>query len=109
MKEIIEEIFKAEKQVSVILRQAQEKASEIGQSAEKENFEKVSEAKQKAKEIIHTAVENAKKEAELVREEKLKQADREKESLLNNKEVIDGLTDKICNMILATEYDKDGM
>jgi vacuolar-type H+-ATPase subunit H len=104
MKEIIEEVFKAEEKVNIIIKQARGKASEIRQSAEKENTDKISEAKQKAREIVQTAIENAKKEAELTREEMLKHADREKESLLGNKEAIDGLIDNICNIILATEY-----
>ena len=109
MKKIIEEVFKAEEKVGVILKQAREKASEIRQSAEQENIEKINQAKQKAKQIIQAAVEQAKKEAELIREEKLKQADSEKEVILNKTDIIDGLIDNICNIILATEYDGDQM
>ena len=109
MKEIIEEVFKTEKKVNVILKQAREKASEMRQSAEKENLEKISETKQKAREIIQAAVENTRKEAGIAREEKLKHADTEKESILNNKDAIDGLIDNICDIILTTEYDKDSM
>ena len=109
MKEIIEEVFKAEEKVGVILKQAREKASEIRQNAEKENLDRVNETKQKARETIQTAVEQAKKEAELIREEKLRQADSEKDSILNNKDMIDGLIDNICNIILTTECEKDGM
>ena len=104
MKEIIEEVFKAENKVTEILRQAREKASEIRQSADKESSEKINEAKQQARQIIQIAVENAKKEAENIRLEKLRQADLEKDAILSQKQTIDSLIDKICNIIIATEY-----
>jgi vacuolar-type H+-ATPase subunit E/Vma4 len=109
MKEIIEEVLKTEEKVNVILKQAREKAAEIRQSAEQENLEKIGRAKQKAKQIIQAAVEQAKKEAELVRQEELKQADGEKDSILNKTDIIDGLIDNICNIILTTENDRDSM
>jgi vacuolar-type H+-ATPase subunit H len=108
MKQIIEEVLQAEEKVDVILRQAREKASEIKRSAEKEISDKMSEAKQKAREIIQTTVEEAKKDAERIREEKLERAKQEKDTLLSeNTGTINNLVDDICNIILATEYDKD--
>jgi vacuolar-type H+-ATPase subunit H len=108
MKRIIEEVLEAEEKVSVILKRARDKASEIRRSAEKDISEKMSDAKQKAREIMQAAVEDAKKEAERIREEKLKQADREKETLFNNNaDTIDNLVDDICKIMLATEYEKD--
>ena len=108
MKQIIKEVFQAEEKVGEILKQARNKASEIKQSADKENSEKTSEAKQKAREIIQTTVEEAKKEAERIRQEKLEQARQEKDSLLKDKkEAIDNLVDHICNIIINTEYEKD--
>jgi vacuolar-type H+-ATPase subunit H len=108
MKKIIEEVLQAEEKVGIVLDQARNKASEIRQSVEKEISEKMSAAKQKAREIIQTTVENAKKEAEHIGEEKLKQADQEKDTLLNNNtDTMNNLVDNICNIILATEYEKD--
>jgi len=108
MKRIIKEVFQAEQRVDEILKQARNKASEIRRSVEQENSEKISDAKQKAREIIQTAVEDAKKEAERIRREKLEQAKQEKDSLLNNKnEAIDKLVDRICGIVITTEYDKD--
>jgi vacuolar-type H+-ATPase subunit H len=108
MKQIIEEVLQAEEKVDVILRQARERASEIKRSAEKEISDKMNDAKQKAREIIQTTVEEAKKDAERIREEKLERAKGEKDTLLSeNKDTIDSLVDDICNIILATEYDKD--
>ena len=108
MKQIIKEVFQAEEKVGEILKQARNKASEIRQSADKENSDKTSEAKQKAREIIQTTVENAKKEAEHIGEEKLKQADREKDTLLNsNTNTMNSLVDNTCKIILTTEYAKD--
>jgi vacuolar-type H+-ATPase subunit H len=105
MKQIIEEVFEAEKKANEIIKQAREKASQIRQSAEKENLEKIAEAKQKAKELIQNTVENAGRDAELMRQEKLKQADSEKESILKNEEIIKGLVDNICNIVITTEID----
>ena len=108
MKKIIEEVLQAEEKVSIVLKQARHKASEIRQSAEKEISEKMSDAKQKARKIIQTTVENAKKEAEHIGEEKLKQADQEKDTLLdNNTDTIKNLVDSTCNIILTTDYEKD--
>ena len=108
MKKIIEEVLQTEKEVSIVLDQARNKASEIRQSVEKEISEKMSDAKQKAREIIQTTVEEAKKEAEHIREEKLKQANQEKDTLLNNNtDTMDNLVDNICNIILTTEYEKE--
>jgi vacuolar-type H+-ATPase subunit H len=108
MKKIIEEVLQAEGKVSIVLKQARNKASEIRQSAEKEISEKMSDAKQKARGIIQKTVENAKKEAEHIREEKLKQADQEKDTLLNdNTDKMNNLVDSTCNIILTTEYEKD--
>ena len=105
MKQIIEEVFEAEKKANEIIKQAREKASEIKQSVEKDNLEKMAQAKQKAKELIQTTVENAKKEAELFRQEKLKQSENEKESILKNEEIINNLVGNICNIIISTEID----
>jgi len=108
MKKIIEEVLQTEEKVNMVLGQAQNKASEIKRSAEKEISDKMSDAKQKAREIIQTTVEEAKKEAERIREEKLRRANQEKETLLNeNTDTIDNLVDDICNIILTTEYEKD--
>ena len=108
MKKIIEEVLQAEEKVSIVLKQARNKASGIRQSVEKEISEKMSDAKQEAREIIQTTVENAKKEAEHIGEEKLKQADHEKDTLLNNNtDTMNNLVDNICNIILTTEYEKD--
>ena len=108
MKQIIKEVFQAEKKVGEILKQARNKASEIRRSVEKDNSEKMSDAKQEAREIIQTTVEEAKKEAESIRQEKLEQAWQEKDSLLKNKkEAIDNLVEHICNIITKTEYEKD--
>lgn len=108
MKRIIEEVLRAEEKVGTILKQARNKASEIERSAEKEISERMSDAKQQAREIIITTVEDAKKEAEHIREEKLEKANREKDTLLNNnRDIINGLVDNICDIILATECAKD--
>ena len=105
MKQIIEEVFEAEKKANEIIKQAREKASSIRQSAEKDNLEKTAQAKQKARELIQTTVENARKEAELFRQEKLKQSENEKESILKNEEIVNKLVDNICNIIITTEID----
>ena len=105
MKQIIEEVFEAEKKANEIIKQAREKASEIKQSVEKDNLEKMAQAKQKAKELIQITVENAKKDAELFRQEKLKQSENEKESILKNEEIINNLVGNICNIIISTEID----
>ncbi len=105
MKQIIEEVFNAEKKADEILKKARERASEIKQAAEKDNLEKIAQAKQKAKELIQKAVEDAKKEAELFRQEKLKQSENEKESVLKNEEVLNKLVDNISNIIINTEID----
>lgn len=109
MKRIIEEVLEAEKKVSTDLEQARQKASEILQSAEKEISVKTSDAREKARGIIQTAVEEAKKQAEFVRNESLKEADREKENLLKSKEdAIDVLVYDICQIILTTEFSRNG-
>ena len=105
MKQIIEEVFNAEKKADEILKKAHEKASEIKQSVEKDNLEKIAQAKQKAKEMIQKTVENAKKEAQLFRQEKLKQSENEKESVLKNEGTIDSLVEKISKIIINTEID----
>jgi vacuolar-type H+-ATPase subunit H len=108
MKQIIKEVFQAEERVGEILKQARNKASEIRRAVEKENAEKMADAKQKAREIIQTTVEEAKKEAERTRQEKLNQAHQERETLLKSKkETIDNLVDRICDIIVNTEYEKD--
>ena len=108
MKQIIEEVIQAEKNVNTILQQARDEASDIIRSAEEEIANKMSEAKGKAQEIVQATVEEAKKEAERIREEKLRQAEQEADSLLNNNaDAGNILIDAICNLILTTEYDKD--
>ena len=106
MKQIIEEVFEAEKKANEIVKQARDKASEIRQAAEKENLEKMAEARMKAKDIVHAEIENAEKEAELFRQEKLKQSDGEKESILGNTSVLNNLIGKICKIIITTDDDK---
>ena len=108
MKEIIEEVFNAEKKADEIIRNARAKASEIKQFVEKDNLEKMAQAKQKAKELLQKAVENARKEAELYRQEKLKNSENEKESVLKNEKAINNLIDKISNIIINTEIDSLG-
>lgn len=108
MKRIIEDILKAEDQVSAILKQARERASEIKQSAEKEISEKMSEARRKALEIKQAAVEEAKNEAERIREEKLSSAEKQQDALLNDDAGrIEPLVDRICEIILKTEFAKN--
>lgn len=105
MKQIIEEVFEAEKKANEIIKQAREKASQIRQAAEKDNLVKMAQAKQQAKEIVQKTVEDARKEAELFRQEKLKQAEGQKESILKNEKVLSGLVEKICNIVITTEVD----
>ncbi len=108
MKRIMEDILKAEDRVSAILGQARERASEITQSVEKEISEKMSEARRKALEIKQTTVEEARKEAERIREEKLSKAEQQQRALLSDEAgKIDPLVDKICEIILTSEYAKD--
>ncbi|MBN2591021.1 MAG: hypothetical protein JXA96_14235 [Sedimentisphaerales bacterium] len=106
MKQIIEEVFEAEKKANEIIKKAREKASEIRQAAEKDNLEKIAEAKQKAKDIIRNAVENAQKEAEMIRQEEIKQAENEKESILGNETDLNNLVENICNIVINTEEER---
>ena len=107
MKKIIEEVLQAEEKVGTILKQARERASEIGRSAEQEISEKMSIARQQTLDVMKNAVEDGKKEGECVRDEILGQADLEKDALLkNNNGAIDGLVDNICGIILTTEYER---
>jgi vacuolar-type H+-ATPase subunit H len=103
MKQIIEEVFKAEQKVDEILRQAREKALQIKQSAEKTGIDNINEAKQKMREIINSAIENAKKEAESIRQEKLKQAEAQKDAMLSKGDEINKLIDDICGIVMKTE------
>jgi len=108
MKRIIEEVLQAEERLNDIIKQAREKAAEIKRSVEKENTDKLNDAKQQALIIVQTAVENAKKEAEHISEDKLKKAKEEKNILLNKKSTeIDTLVDNICEIILATNQERD--
>jgi vacuolar-type H+-ATPase subunit H len=108
VKQIIEDVLRAEEKVGAMLRQARDKASDMGRSADKDISEKMNEARLKGLEMVKAAVEDAKKEAECIRQEKLEQADKEKDALLNNnRDAIDSLVDNICNVILTTECDKD--
>ena len=106
MKQIIEEVFEAEKKANEIIKKAREKASQIKQNAEKENLEKITQAKQDAKEIIRNAIENAQKEAEIIRNEKIKKAENDKESILGNENVLNNLVENICNIIISTKDEK---
>jgi len=107
MKRIIEDVLETEEKVHAILKQAREKAAEIRRSAENEMSEKTNEAKKQAREIVQTAVEDAKREGGCIRAEKLEQVDAEKDALLSGSspkdDEIDGLIDKICNVITTTE------
>ena len=103
MKQIIEEVFEAEKKANEIIKKARGKAAEIKQAAEKDNSEKIAQAKLEAKDIIRNSVENAQKEAEIIRQEKLKQADNEKEAILGSEKVLSDLVDNICEIIIKTE------
>lgn len=103
MKQIIEEVFEAEKKANEILQKAREKAHEIKQAADKESLDKIAEAKLKAKEIVHAKVESARKEADRLRQEKLKQADGEKEAILKNENVLNKLVEDICKIIISTD------
>ena len=60
----------------------------------------MAQAKQQAKEIVQKTVEEARKEAELFRLEKMKQAEGQKETIMKNEEILSGLIDKICNIII---------
>ncbi|MFH1717540.1 MAG: hypothetical protein ABIF19_09340 [Planctomycetota bacterium] len=107
MKQIMEDVLKAEEKVNAILRQARERASEIRQSAEKEISAQMSEARRRALEITQTAVEDARKEAEHIKEEKLAKAEQQQHALLNDETgEISHLVDSICEIILKTEYAK---
>ena len=106
MKQIIEEVFEAEKKANEIILKAREQAAQIRQSVDKDNLEKIAAAKLKAKEIIRNSVENAQKEAELIRQEKLKQAENDKESILGNETVLNNLVENICNIIINTDDEK---
>jgi vacuolar-type H+-ATPase subunit H len=108
VKQIIEEVLRAEEKVGAMLRQARDKASDMGRSADKDISERMNEARLKGLEMVKAAVEDAKKEAERIRQQKLEQADKEKDALLNNnRDAIDNLVDNICKVILTTECDKD--
>jgi len=104
MKRIIEDVLEAEERVGAIVKAAHDKAAEIKRSAENESSQKINDAKQKAREIAQMAVEEAKKEAERLSKDKLEQVDRRKDALVNDRaDAIDGLVEKICEMIVTTE------
>ena len=103
MKQIIEEVFEAEKKANEIIQKAHEQASQIRQAVEKDNSEKIAQAKQRAKDIIFDAVEKAGKEAEIIRQEKLKQAEKEKDVIIGNEKVLNNLVESICNIIISNE------
>ncbi|MEJ2649451.1 MAG: hypothetical protein P8016_13715 [Sedimentisphaerales bacterium] len=105
MKQIIEEVFEAEKKANEIIKKAREKASQIRQAAEKDNSEKIARAREQAREIVQETVEEAGREAELFRQDKVKQAEGEKESIMKNEEILNNLVNKICNIIITTEVD----
>lgn len=108
MKRIIEDVLQTEEKVNEILKQARERAAEIRRSAENDISENMNVAKQRAREIVQTAVEDAKKDAERIRAEKLEQADRQKDVLFNESaDVVGGLVDDICKVIMTAEYEKD--
>lgn len=108
MKRIMEDILKAEDGASSILAQARERASQIRQSAEKEISENMNQARRQAAEIRQAAIEEARKEAERIREEKLSKAQQQERSLLNDDAGrIGPLVDRICEVILKTDYAKD--
>jgi vacuolar-type H+-ATPase subunit H len=109
MKQIMQDVLKAEERVNAILKQARERASQIRQSAEKEIAEKISEAKCQALEITQTTIEDARTEAERIKEEKLAEAERQQRGLLNDDTgKTDRLVDKICEIVLRTEYARGG-
>lgn len=108
MKQIIQEVLKAEERVDVALGQARERASETIGSAEREIAEKLGDAKERARQIIQTAVEEAEKEAKRIRAEKLKQTDQQQDTILHdNADVIDDLVGRICRIVLAAEHEVD--
>ena len=108
MKELMEEIFQAEKGVGVILEEARKKASAIRLAGDAESTEKISEAKVQAQNIIEDAIKNAHQQADRTREEKLQEADSEQDSLLNeHSSAIENLTDDICRIILESNYGQE--
>jgi len=107
MKQIMEDVLKAEEKVNAILKQARQRASEIRQSAEKEISEKMNEARRQSLEITQTAIEDARKEAERIKEERLAAAEQQQRALLNDDTgTIERLVNDICEIILKTEYSK---
>ena len=84
MKQIMEDVLKAEEKVNAILKQARERASEIKQSAEKEISEKMNEARRQSLEITQAFIEDARKEAERTKEERLAAAEQQQRALLND-------------------------
>jgi hypothetical protein len=108
MKKVIEEVHQVEGKVNADIKQAQSRASEIRNAADKNVSEKVITAKEKGREILQAALENAKKDAERLGKEKIRQADAEKNVLMNsNAEKINSLVGDICKIILTTEYEAD--
>jgi vacuolar-type H+-ATPase subunit H len=104
MRKIVKEILETESKVGDILRQARQKASDMRHAAENEASKQISDARQEARGIIQNAVEDAKKEAERIREQMLSQADQQGSTLLDGKaDAIEGLVDRICDIILTAE------
>lgn len=105
MKQIIEEVLQAEKNVSAILKDAREKAVEIKKATEKQMATDLSRAKEKAQEIAIEKTEAAKKESETICEEMLKTADKEKENFLAmHSDSVDTLVNKICSLVTETVF-----
>ena len=107
MKQIMEDVLKAEERVNAILKQARERASEIRKSVEKEISDKMSETRRQALQITQDAVDQARKEAERIKQEKLETAEQRQRALLNDDTgAIDRLVNDICAIVLKTEYSK---
>ena len=103
MKRIIEEVFQAEDEVSAVLGQARQRASEIKRAAEKEASETVSEAKRQAQEVAQAILDEARQQATRIRQDKLREAERAAEALRRRHAGgTDGLVEKVCQVILAT-------
>jgi len=107
MKQIIEDVLKAENDIHSLLHQARQQAAEIKHAVDKECAELLNEAKSKAQAMAQKTLEDARRDAEKLKEERLRQAEQEKKAFFaQNSSSITRLVDSIYQLLQSTESDQ---
>lgn len=108
MQKIVDEVLDAEKKAKVVIDQARDEAASLKSRVESEITESLKETRDKVQNEIKTGIEKARMQAEADYKKAVSEAEEANKVFLNeNSSKIDSVVDKIVELLVKPEFNRE--